>query len=92
MMIHALRHAAGAERARLEAFLGRARSARSASDIAWVRELMERTGALEHARTVARALAGAALFEFDAYFDGLPASRDIRFMRSLLTWVLQRSH
>ena len=53
---------------------------------------MTRTGAMDHARTVARALAGAALFEFDAYFESVPASRDSRFMRSLLTWVLQRSH
>jgi geranylgeranyl diphosphate synthase type II len=53
---------------------------------------MDRTDALDHARTVARALAGAALFEFDAYFERLPPSRDIRFMRSLLTWVLQRAH
>ena len=43
-----------------------------ARGVAWVRALMERTGALEHARTVARALAGAALFEFDQYFARRP--------------------
>jgi geranylgeranyl diphosphate synthase type II len=57
-----------------------------------VRDLLDRTGAMAHARAVARGLAGAALFEFDEYFSGMPASRDRQFMRSLVTWVLRRSH
>ncbi len=92
MIIHALRHASAAERRKLKTFLGRARSARSATDVAWVRALIERTGAVEHARTVARGLGGAALYEFDEYFKGVRDSRDRRFMRSLLIWVLRRSH
>jgi hypothetical protein len=56
-----------------------------------MRALLVRTGALEHARIVARALAGAALYEFDAYFANVPDSRDRRFMRSLVTWVLERT-
>jgi len=47
---------------------------------------------MEHARAVALGLAGVALYEFDQYFAGVPGSRDLDFMRSLLTWVLQRSH
>jgi geranylgeranyl diphosphate synthase, type II len=61
-------------------------------DICWVRALLERTGAQKYARTVAHALAGAALYEFDKYFVGVQESRDRSFMRNLLVWVLQRSH
>lgn len=92
MIIHALRCAKAAERARLVRFLARTRARRSAREVLWVRALLERCGALEHAATVARALAGAALLEFDEIFARLPPSRDLRFMRALLTWVLQRAH
>jgi geranylgeranyl diphosphate synthase type II len=92
MIIHALRHAHPEDRRRLEAFLGCERAARTAEDVAWVRSLLDRTCALQHARIMARALSGAALWEFDNYFAGRPPGRDQRFMRSLLVWVLRRSH
>jgi geranylgeranyl diphosphate synthase type II len=91
MILYALRRASAAERRRLTSFLALPRSARDRVEVAWVRALVERLGALEHARAVARGLAGAALFEFDKYFGGLSDSRDLRFMRGLLTWVLQRA-
>ncbi len=92
MIIHALRHAGIAERRKLTRFLSQPRSARRASDVAWVRTLLERSGGMDHARTVARGLGGAALFEFDQYFADVADSRDVRFMRGLLTWAMQRSH
>jgi geranylgeranyl diphosphate synthase type II len=92
MIIHALRHTRGPQRRELLTFLDQPRAARSPARVARVRELIAATGALEHARTVARALAGAALFEFDSYFAGYPVTRDLRFLRSLVTWVLERSH
>jgi geranylgeranyl diphosphate synthase type II len=92
MIIHTLRRARGVRRRELVAFLARPRAARSPAQVARVRALMDATGALDGARTVARALAGAALFEFDRYFDGYPVTRDLKFMRSLVTWVLERSH
>ncbi len=92
MIIHAIRHAAPGERRRLQRFLARSRKARSTAETAWVRGLLQRTGAMDHARDVARCFAGAALFEFEAYFDGVADSRDFRFLRELLTWVLRRMH
>jgi geranylgeranyl diphosphate synthase, type II len=92
MLIHALRTARPADRRRLARFLGSPRALRTTAEVAWVRELLDRSGALEHARAVARGLAGAALFEFDEYFADIPDSRDLRFMRNLLTWVLRRAH
>ena len=92
MVIHALRAASATDRCRLVRFLGKTRAKRSGRDVLWVRALLERTFALGHAKTVARALAGAALLEFDEYFKRLPMSRDLRFMRALLIWVLRRAH
>ena len=92
MIIHALRRADRADRRRLADFLGRSRATRSAADVAWLRTLLDRTGALEHARTVATALSGAALYEFDTYFAGISESRDRSFIRSLILWVTRRTH
>lgn len=92
MIIHALRHSKGAERRRLVGTLRKSRQKRTADDVAWIRELLERHGSIAYARSMALGLAGAALFEFDRYFADVPDSRDLRFMRDLLTWVMQRSH
>ena len=92
MIIHALRHCNTRDRRELAAFLRIPRAQRSGAHVGRIRALLARTGAMEHARTVARALAGAALFEFDRYFSDFPDSRDLRFMRRLVTWVLERSH
>jgi geranylgeranyl diphosphate synthase type II len=91
MIMHALRHGRDEERRQLAAFLARPRAERSPADVERIRALLRRTGAMEHARSVALGLAGAALYEFDQYFAGVSRSRDLDFMRSLLTWVLQRA-
>ena len=90
MFIYAFRNANASERRRLTAFMGRARAARSDAEVAWMRDLIERTGAMDHARTVAQALAGAALREFDAYFAHSRASRDRQLIRNMIVWALRR--
>ena len=92
MIIHALGHATPRERARLLGFLAAPREARSAREVAWARRLLERTGAIDHARAIAHALGGAALYEFDTYFAHQSPSRELAFMRALIVWVLQRTH
>ena len=92
MIVHAWQHASGPERGRLRRFLGRTRAARTEAEVAWVRALLERHGAITHAMTTAHALAGAALLEFDTYFARLPDNRDRRFMRGLLVWAMRRRH
>ena len=78
MIIHALRHGREEERQELSAFLARPRAERSPADVARVRALLEHTGAMKHARTVARGLAGAALCEFDQYFAGISRQPRLR--------------
>lgn len=92
MLIHALRTAAEPERLRLIRFLASPRTKRVEAEVAWVGGLIADTGAIEHARHLARALAGAALHELDAYFDRVPAGRDLDFIRKLITWVVRRTH
>ena len=92
MVIHALREAAPRERTRLQRFLGAPRAERGPADVRWVRALIARSAAIEHAQTVARALAGAALHECDRVFESATDGRDQRFIRSLVTWVLRRMH
>lgn len=92
MLIHAHGHCSGREQQRLVRLMAKPRTARTDSDVAWIRQLLEHTGAMGHAQAVAHGLAGAALCEFDQYFAGMAANRELRFMRALLTWVMQRVH
>jgi geranylgeranyl diphosphate synthase type II len=57
-----------------------------------MRALIDDTGSMDHARSVARGLAGAALYEYERVFDthAVSNSRDARFIRTMVTWVLQR--
>lgn len=92
MLVHAMRSATDLERRRMKEFLELERAQRSAMDVRWILDLMASTGAMEHARMVARGLAGAALYEFTQFFGDQADSRDLRFIRALVTWVLRRLH
>jgi len=92
ILIEAMGRGSSAERARLARFLGLERVRRRPRDIEWLRRLIDRTAALEHARVTARALAGAALYEFEHAFANARPGRDQDFVRALITWVLRRVH
>ena len=91
MLIHLLRGAPGRDKTRLARVLAQPRSARRRADIRWIRERMDRHGAIDHARQVAHALAGAAMHEFKVAYEGAPDSRDRRFIEALPYWVLERT-
>ena len=65
---------------------------RSAADVAWLRTLLDRTGALEHARTVATALSGRRALRVRHLLRRHRESRDRSFIRSLILWVTRRTH
>ncbi len=90
-LIRLFRTATAGERQRLEELFARPRSTRDVAEVQWVRERMDHYGTVDYARTMAHALAGAALHEFRALFDGLPESRDKRFIEALPAWVIARS-
>ena len=59
-------------------------------DTQWILELMRSRGSLEHARKVARQLAGAALFEFTRAFSDVPASNEKTFLRQVISYMVSR--
>lgn len=96
-LLQTWREANPADRDRLAAFLALPREGRDAEALAWVRTRVAAGSGLAHARCVAQAMAGAALYEFDhgiAPLLAAPAARgrDARFLRALATWVLRRGH
>lgn len=91
MLNHVLSRATPAQRRRLARILDPERGPPDAAQVAWLRELMDRCGSIEHARGIAHGLAGAALHEFAGLFDTLPESRDKQFIRGLVTWVFERT-
>lgn len=91
MLIHVMRALDPDGRARLADVLARPRAERREADIRWVRDEMDRHGAIERAREVAHGLAGAARHEADAAFGALPDSRERRFLEALPAWVIART-
>ena len=90
MLIRLLRKATAHEHDRLVGILNRPRSERRVEDVLWMRRKMDVYGCVEYAQMVAFGLAGAALHEYDQIYGKLPMSRDKRFVRELVTWVLER--
>jgi len=90
MLIHARQSCAGAERYKFDKILALPRSRRTRQHIDWLRELIERYGSIDYARTAAQAMAGAALHEFSLVYGELPPSRDKEFIAGLITWVFER--
>lgn len=91
ILIHLLQHLGGSERRRLARLLELPRQARSDGDVAWIRSRIDACGSLDHARSYAHALAGAARHECARLLSSLPPSRDRSFVEALSVWVLSRS-
>lgn len=91
MLIHLLQQCAISERERITAILHRPRTTRCASEIGWIRGLMDKYGCIDYARRIAHGLAGAAVVECAAAFEGVPDSRDRRFIEGLPRWVFERN-
>ena len=90
MLIHARRMSSSADRQTLDGFLTLTREERTAEHVRWVADLLRRQGSIDYGRTMATAMAGAALHEFAAAYGALPPSRDKSFIAALPTWVFTR--
>jgi geranylgeranyl diphosphate synthase type II len=91
MLLHCLRQSNNRERRRIARLLTLPRHERQLKEIEWVRGLMESYGSVSYARSVAHALAGAALHEYAGIYGELPNSRDKEFIGHLTTWVFERT-
>jgi geranylgeranyl diphosphate synthase type II len=91
MLIHLLGQASPEQKIELRRILGLERGQRTPADVRWIRQRMDDYGCIEHARSMAHGLAGAALHEFERSFADVPPSRDKAFLASLPSWVLERA-
>src|SRR5262245_37957025 len=90
MLIHLLRQLNTSETSRVTAYLGQARAARSLRETRWILDLMRSRGSLDHARKVARQLAGATLFEFTQAFRDVPESDEKSFLNQIVSYMVSR--
>lgn len=91
ILLHARRTCTAQEQGRLDAFLALTRTERTPEAVEWLAELIARTGSIDYARTVAGALAGAAVHEFSLAYGHLPPSRDKSFIEGLTPWLFQHA-
>lgn len=90
MLIDVAQRLTGTDQTRLNQFLHASRKDRNEEDVDWIFQLMEETGAIDHAFGFSQSLAGAAIHEFNKMFEDVPDSRDKRFILDLITWTFRR--
>jgi len=90
MLIHLFRQLKNGDLRQLRGFLSQPRARRSSAEIDWVMDLMRSHGSLDYARTIARQLAGAALFEFSRAFGSVPPSDDRQFVQEIIHYMVGR--
>ena len=90
MVIHLLSVADEQGRAWLDWFLSAARGTRSAEQVHAILKMMRDHGSIEFAREFSLGVAAAAREVFDTAFEGLQPSEDLRFIRELIPYMLDR--
>lgn len=88
--IHLATRLEGPDRGRFAEIMGKERSEKSSSDVAWLMDRIRALGSVEHVRRQLMGLVGAALHEFDRAFADLPDSPDKAFLRELPRWVVEQ--
>lgn len=90
ILIHLMRQLESREAARVSAYLGQPRAARSRRDTRWILDLMQSRGSFEHARKATKQLAGAALYEFTQAFRDVPESDEKKFLSDVISYMVSR--
>ena len=91
MLIHLLKNAGESDRLRILSILSRPREERTSDQICWLRRLMDSCGSIAYAQRIAHRLASAALNEYSIMFSWMPDSCDKRFLREIISWVMDRN-
>lgn len=91
MLLHLVRNASDAERARIARLFEAPRREKSDSELSWLSGRLRQQESIQYARRVAHALAGAASHEFGVAYAKAPPSRDKSFIEALPYWVLERA-
>jgi geranylgeranyl diphosphate synthase type II len=101
ILIHAMRSASDSERAQAAAILAKARpvaggggddTCRTASDVAFLKELIDRYGGAAYASAASRRRAARAAAIFSRIADRMPASTHVAFLGDLADFVIRRTH
>ena len=90
-LIFALSNTTAAERAMLVHFAGRRRAGRLPRQLVDVQEVLHDSGSVERTGHVARALAAAAEQRLTTAFAGAQDGPDLAFVRSLVSFIVERS-
>lgn len=90
ILAHLFQHASRSERRRLEEFLSKPRSDRSARDLSWIMQAMQQYGSIEYARAGAKQFAEGASREFESAYAGALPGTDLTFLRALLEYMTSR--
>jgi geranylgeranyl diphosphate synthase type II len=92
MLIHLLNHCTKSEFKKVEAYLENSDVPEKNEMAEWVYQLMLRYGSIDHARSIAKNMAGAALQEFYRIFSKVPASDDKQFLEKLIIYMINRDY
>lgn len=90
MLLHFVRTAAPAERARALALLATPRDAKPAGEVDWLLSAMRERGSLEHGRRLAREYCERALALEPRAMAGAVEGDDRRFLREMISYVIER--
>lgn len=91
ILCHALARAQPQDRAWMAGFLQRSRQRRLPREVLRLHQLLEATGSIDWAVSIADAFTAAALAEFDSRaFAAVPASPDLRWLRACVGYMVQR--
>ncbi len=90
ILIHLLNACGGDELERLRQFLAQPRADRTSRQVRAVYRLLDKYGSIEHARSSARQLAGAALREFFVAYRDAPESDDRRLIEGIVMYMVER--
>lgn len=92
MLIHLLGKCSKTEYNKIKEFLGSTENTGSEETAAWILKLMHSYGSLEHSRSIAKYMAGAALKEFYTIFSKLPDSKDKSIIEGLILYMINRDY
>jgi geranylgeranyl diphosphate synthase type II len=91
ILIHLLKRCTPRERRRALAFLALPRAERPQNEVLWLFDRIRHYGSIDHARSIARQLVGAALYEATTTFSPVPDSEDKRFILDMILYVANRN-
>ena len=77
---------------RIQSFLADTHGGQNAEEAAWILKLMRKYKSIEHSRSTAKYMAGAALKEFYTIFSQLPSSKDKKFIEDLIIYMINRDY